>query len=143
MPRIIRFILLLLIITAGMLLVVGFSQGNISVFLDSLAKSSAIDWFGSLIVIIWLMLSFWLQTAIALFDKPFNYGVVAMFSFVLLVGGCIFCLPFDIARQFIWLNHQTQTAWLIIANLHLFLIIDCFYLSFKEPDTKAQQSAIS
>jgi hypothetical protein len=141
MPGTVRFALLLLLVSAAVLLVIGFSQENISAFLDSLAKSGVIDWLGLFIAAVWLMLSFWLQAAVAMFSKPFNYAVIAIFSLVLLVMGGIFCLPFDMARQFIWLNHQTQTAWLIMASIHLFLTIDCFYLAFKEPETETQQSA--
>jgi hypothetical protein len=116
----------------------GLSQSNVSVFLDSLVNSNAIDWIGVVLFVVWLMLSFWLLFAVALFTRPFNYAIAAIFSFGLLVACCIFCLPFDIVRQFIWLNQQTQTAWLILLGVHCFLIIDGFYLAVREPETEME-----
>lgn len=136
MPRTVRATLFLLIVGALLALVCGLLQDD-GAFLNSLSKMRFFDYFGLLLITIWLFCTMWLQLSIVCYRRPFNYGMMAIFSFALLSGGALFCLPFDIVRQFMWLNHATQTAWLIIASVNIFLIWEGIMLAWQDPGPKS------
>ena len=127
----------------GMVLIAGLIFGFYGMFLAKSAGllsyqvpgifvgTGVVDFIGMLIMMLWFFVNFTLQFSI-IFASNIKPEGVMLFLVILLITWIVFCLPFDMARELMFLNAFITAAWLFIIGIIVVQIIHIAWIFMTE-----------